>query len=41
MGFRHRLFVFLEWVLCFVTHGREARLITAQGEGERLTQTPP
>jgi NADH:quinone reductase (non-electrogenic) len=41
MGFRHRLFVFLEWVLCFVTHGREARLITAQSGGERLRQTPP
>lgn len=28
MGFQHRLFVFLEWVLSFVRHGREARLIT-------------
>jgi NADH dehydrogenase len=31
MGFQHRLFVFLEWVLSFVRHGREARLIAGQG----------
>ena len=30
MGFQHRLFVFLEWVLSFVRHGREARLIAGQ-----------
>jgi NADH:quinone reductase (non-electrogenic) len=28
MGFRNRLLVMLEWGLSFVTHGREARLIT-------------
>jgi NADH:ubiquinone reductase (H+-translocating) len=30
MGFQHRLFVFLEWVLSFVRHGRQARLITGR-----------
>ena len=30
MGFQHRLFVFLEWVLSFVRHGRKARLIAGQ-----------
>jgi hypothetical protein len=30
MGFEHRLIVFLEWVLSFVGHGREARLITQE-----------
>jgi NADH dehydrogenase len=30
MGFQHRLFVFLEWVLSFIRHGREARLIAGQ-----------
>ncbi|HEY7375034.1 MAG TPA: NAD(P)/FAD-dependent oxidoreductase [Polyangia bacterium] len=28
MGFRNRLFVMLEWVLSFFSHGRQARLIT-------------
>ncbi|HVV52715.1 MAG TPA: NAD(P)/FAD-dependent oxidoreductase [Polyangia bacterium] len=28
MGFRNRLLVFTEWVLSFINHGREARLIT-------------
>jgi NADH dehydrogenase len=30
MGFQHRLFVLLEWVLSFVRHGREARLISGR-----------
>ena len=30
MGFQHRLFVFLEWVLSFVRHGRQARLIAGR-----------
>ena len=30
MGFQHRLFVFLEWVMSFVRHGREARLIAGR-----------
>jgi len=30
MGFQNRLLVMLEWVLSFVTHGREARLISPQ-----------
>ena len=30
MGFEHRLIVFLQWVLSFVGHGREARLITRE-----------
>jgi NADH dehydrogenase len=28
MGFRNRLLVMTEWVLSFISHGREARLIT-------------
>jgi NADH dehydrogenase len=28
VGFRNRVLVFVEWILSFLTHGREARLIT-------------
>jgi NADH dehydrogenase len=39
VGFQNRILVFIRWFFSFVTHGRGARLITAQSETEPQDRT--
>ena len=41
IGFQNRLLVFIRWAFSFLTHGRGARLISAQSRSQREPRPAP